>query len=86
MIDRKKFTSYFYDSFVKNPLEVKADKTGFFNYYKYINVQEYENNYDTYMAGQDFNNYKTKYKYIYGKCTEYDMKDFEEIIEDKETF
>ena len=47
MMDRKKFTSYFYDSFVQIKPEVRADKIGFFHYYvikciktnaKYINV------------------------------------------------
>ena len=95
MIDRKKFTSYFYDSFVQIKPEVKADKTGFFHYYvikgikpneKYINVEGYESKYNTYTVGEDFKDRKTKYKYIYGKCTKNDMRDIEEIIEDKETF
>ena len=95
MIGRKKFISYFYESFAENPPEVKADKSGFFHYYvikgikpndKYINVEGYENYYYTYMASKDFYDHKTKYKYIYGKCTKNDMRDIEEIIEDKETF
>ena len=81
MITRQKFTAYAYDSYVKVAPEVKGDKTGFFHYYilngiepndKYITVVGYDND--------------RNYSYIYGKCSEENMKDIENLIIDKIEF
>ena len=81
MITRKNFTAYVYDSYLKIPPEIKGDKTGFFHYYTFYG-KEPNDKYIT-MSGYDGD---YNYEYIYGKCTEENMKGIENLIKDKEEF
>ena len=81
MITRQKFTAYRYDGYEKIAPEIKGDKTGFFHYFTFDIIQPN----DKFISISGYDSNKT-YEYIYGKCTEENMKGYENLITDKEKF
>ena len=95
-IQRKNFSTYFYDSYIKDPEDISLNKKGLFHFLavnfinpddKILTIIGYESFPEYYTNQIIYPNYQfLEYKYIYGKCMTEDMKGLENILEDKTRF
>ena len=100
LLQRKNFSAYFYDRYLKNPPEISLDKKGSFHFLilnddiipndKILTVIGYNNLPSYYLGGSNYpvesSISSSNYTYIYGHCTTEDMKGIENVLTNKEDF
>ena len=100
LLQRKNFSAYFYDKYLKNPPHISLDKKGSFHFLvlnddiipndKILTVIGYNNLPSYYLGGSNYpvesSISSSNYTYIYGHCTTEDMKGIENVLTNKEDF
>ena len=100
VLQRKNFSAYFYDSYIKNPPQISLDKKGSFHYLilnnniapndKILTILGYNSLPSYYLEGSNYpvDSFisSSNYTYIYGQCTTEDMRNIENLLTNKESF
>ena len=100
LLQRKNFSAYFYDSYLKNPPQISLGKNGSFHFLildhnikpndKILTVIGYNNLPSYYLKGLNYPDENSisssNYTYIYGQCAIEDMEGIENLLPNKEDF
>ena len=100
VLQRKKFSAYFYDSYLKKPPQISLDKKGAFHFLllndniipndKILTVVGYNNLPSYYLNSMNYPVESfissSNYSYIYGQCTTDDIENIENELTNKEQF